>query len=128
MRARRALGVRSYREGFGSCGWWCWSIKPEREREKAGAAQENGTDENGADGKSAVSQIEALEKGAPLSKEAEPDDEFGGVSFERIFRAAILDTLKQDRAMELAAMGRDPANGKHESNGKPGKNGKPKPR
>lgn len=108
VRARRELGVRSYREGWGSRGWWTWSIKPAGEGQAAG---ETGAPESGAD----VSL-------------PEPTDEFRGPNFERMYQAAVLDTLNQERAAELATMGPSLANGQPESNGKKGKNGKRKPR
>ncbi|HLJ10913.1 MAG TPA: AAA family ATPase [Planctomycetaceae bacterium] len=28
-RARRRLGIRAYRQGFGFAGWWCWTLRQE---------------------------------------------------------------------------------------------------
>jgi putative DNA primase/helicase len=121
VRARRELGVRSVREGWGPHGWWNWSIKPKpepqppREAGENGEPGENGTHESAADGTHPESSLE-------------PADEFGGVNFDRIFRAAVIRTLNQNRAVEIAAMGEELAGGAL-SNGKPSKNGRrPKPR
>jgi hypothetical protein len=115
VRARRELGVRSVREGWGPHGWWNWSIKPKPERQPPREAGENGTHESAADGTHPESSLE-------------PADEFGGVNFDKVSRALIIHTLNQNRAAEIAAMGEELAGGAL-SNGKPSKNGRgPKPR
>ena len=125
VRARRELGVRCYREGFGRHGWWNWSIKPEGAAPAAGAPGEsafggNGVHENG-NGDLDASPVMPTETGAAGAEQPEPADEFGGDRFQRIFRAAVLATLNRERAAELA--------GGELPNGKKGKNGRrPKPR
>src|SRR5579872_303518 len=58
-RARRRLGVRAYRQGFGAAGWWFWSLRPEpapeverslarrRKRRKRTRANQNKAHRNG---------------------------------------------------------------------------------
>lgn len=120
VRARRELGVRCYRKGFGPYGRWNWSIKPEEEGHAAGATGENGVHENG-NGDLDASQVSPTETGAAGREQPEPADEFGGDRFQRIFQRAVLETLNRERAVELA--------GGALSNGKKGKNGRgPQPR
>jgi len=120
VRARRELGVRCYREGFGRHGWWNWSIKPEGEGSAAGVpgetmSGENGVHENG-NGNLDASQVMPTETGAAGPQQPEPDDEFGEDRYQQIFRAAVLATLNRERAAELA--GGELPNGKKAKNGK----------
>jgi hypothetical protein len=132
IRARRELGARSYRQGYGECGTWYWSVKKEGEEPEAGEDEKNGTGENGhgenGDGDEAVGQIRS--QGTDRQDEWEPTlaEEFAGVDFERMPRALVLAALNRLQALEAATMGRPSKNGKPGKNGKPSKNGKRKPR
>ena len=127
VRARRELGVRSFREGWGPFGWWCWSIKKEGEGQSPGEAAENGAKENGAGangagGKPGQTRKKPVRTGPPRDKKPSSADEFGGVSFERMFRALFVESLNHNDAAEAAVTGQAVPNGK------PAKNGKRKPR
>ncbi len=138
VRARRELGVRSFREGWGPFGWWCWSIKKEGEGQSPGEVAENGAKENGANekgagangagGKPEKTRNKPVRTGPPQDKKPSSADEFGGVSFERMFRALFVEALNHNDAAEAAVTGQALPNGKPESNGKPAKNGKRKTR
>jgi hypothetical protein len=117
VRARRELGVRSYREGFGVGGMWYWSLNKE----------ECSTNENGAPSFSREAQPSATQIDSPRKKQPSPADEFGGVSFERMFHALFVEALNHNEAKEEVQAAMAESNGKP-ANGKPGKNGKRKQR
>jgi hypothetical protein len=126
LRARRELGVRSYRQGWGLSGWWCWSIKPAGEgpaaEEPANGTGENGTGEsaNGENGNGDEGAVttKTVMTGPGREKQLSPADEFGGVSFERMFRNLVIESLNQNRAVEAAAMGEALPTSKPSKNGK----------
>jgi hypothetical protein len=124
LRARRELEVRSYREGFGPFGWWCWSIRKAGDDLPPGDPKDDANSGNGE-----TPDIRAAAKaGGPgrlREKQPAPADEFGGASFERLFRALFVESLNHNAEQEEAA---ELANGKPESNGKPAKDGGRKPR
>jgi putative DNA primase/helicase len=136
VRARLALGVRSYRERFGLQGWWNWSIRKEAKGASTGAGK-NGAAENGASGKgneeagdemgAVIVKEKPIGSGPSRKRQPLPSDEFGGDNFDRLSRAEIIQTLNQERAVEIAVMGQELAGGAL-PHGKKGKNGKRKPR
>jgi len=105
VRARRELGVRSYREGWGPFGWWCWSLQKEGEA-PGEEPEKGGNDEPG------IGKKKPVRTGPPREKKPSPADEFGGVSFERMFRALFVESLNHNKAVEAAAAAQAAANGK----------------
>jgi hypothetical protein len=108
LRARRELGARSYRIGYGARGLWCWSITPEGECPPSG--QEPQDAENGQPGERVPAEA----------------GEFSDTA-NQMLRALFAEALER-QAPEMAAKAKSSSNGQTSKNGKRSKNGKARPR
>jgi hypothetical protein len=108
LRARRELGARSYRIGYGAQGLWCWSIKPEGERPPFGHVPHDA--ENGQPGERTPAAVGEF-----------PD------SANQMLRELFAEALEHHSG-ERTVPAQSSSNGQPAKNGKRSKNGKARPR